>query len=304
MIDPNSLDLPSLWAHLSGDGRARRLLELARDEDLSDGRDLTATVMHSASRTADAALRAREQGVVSGLATLPLLAEVFETSLTITPVARDGDRASAGDTLAEIRGDLAELVTLERTMLNLLGKMCGVATMTARFVEHVRGTRASILDTRKTTPGLRAFEKYAVRCGGGRSHRLGLSDAVLIKDNHLAHLDTGALRDVIANAAQEAKERHDALFVEVEVDTMDQFAELLRVPEGLVDIALLDNMSLDQLRKGVALRDAERPGLLLEASGGVGLETVRGIAETGVDRISVGGLTRSAVALDLGLDID
>jgi nicotinate-nucleotide pyrophosphorylase (carboxylating) len=189
-------------------------------------------------------------------------------------------------------------------MLNLLGKMCGVASMTARFVEQVRGTRAAILDTRKTTPGLRAFEKYAVRCGGGRSHRLGLSDAVLIKDNHLAHLDTGSLRNVITAAAREAKERHDALFVEVEVDTMDQFAELLRVPDGLVDIALLDNMSLDQLRRGVKLRDAESPGLLLEASGGVGLDTVRGIAETGVDRISVGGLTRSAVSIDLGLDIN
>ncbi len=304
MIDPNSLDLPSLWAHLSGDGRARRLLELAREEDLSDGRDLTATVMHSESREATALLRARDGGVVSGLAALPMLAEVFGTSLAITPALRDGDRASSGDTLAELRGDLAQLVKLERTMLNLLGKMSGVATMTARFVERVRGTRAAILDTRKTTPGLRAFEKYAVRCGGGRSHRLGLSDAVLIKDNHLAHLDADGLREAVTGAAREAKERHDALFVEVEVDTMEQFAQLLRVPEGLVDIALLDNMSLDHLREAVSLRDANRPGLLLEASGGVGLDTVAGIAQTGVDRISVGGLTRSAVSLDLGLDID
>ncbi len=304
MIDPNSLDLPSLWTHLSRDGRARRLLELARDEDLSDGRDLTATVMHSETRQAKAVLRARDEGVVSGLAALPLLAEVFGTSLAITPALRDGDRVSSRDTLVELRGDLAQLVTLERTMLNLLGKMSGVATMTARFVDAVRGTKAAILDTRKTTPGLRAFEKYAVRCGGGRSHRLGLSDAVLIKDNHIAHLSGEALRDAVASAAREAKERHDALFVEVEVDTLDQFARLLEVDAGLVDIALLDNMSLEQLREAVGLRDAQNASLLLEASGGVGLDTVRGIAETGVDRISVGGLTRSAVSLDLGLDID
>lgn len=303
MIDPNSLELPSLWTRLSGDGRARRLLELARDEDLSEAGDLTARVMRSESRNAAALLRARDEGVVAGLAALPMLAEAFATSPAITPSLKDGDRFSKGETLVELRGDLAQLVTLERTMLNLLGRMCGVATLTARFVDAVRGTRAAILDTRKTTPGLRAFEKYAVRCGGGRSHRLGLWDAVLIKDNHLAHLSGSALREAVTIAAREARERHDTLFVEVEVDTLDQLAELLRVPEGLVDIALLDNMSLDQLRTGVAMRDAERPGLLIEASGGVSLSTVRGIAETGLDRISVGGLTHSAVALDLGLDI-
>lgn len=304
MTDPNTLDLAGFWEWLSRDGRARRLLELAREEDLDNSGDLTARVMGSSSRTATAMVRARAEGVAAGLASVPMLLEVFGGGLGVEVMTSDGQRFRAGDTLAVLTGDLASIVTVERTLLNLLGRMCGVATLTRRYVDEVAGTRARILDTRKTTPGLRAFEKYAVRCGGGTSHRLGLFDAVLIKDNHIAGLGGAELAARLTEAARAAKSDGRARFIEVEVDTPEQFTQVLAVERGLIDIALLDNMDTQALRDAVRRRDDAGSPLLLEASGGVRLDTVRAIAATGVDRISVGALTHSAVTVDLGLDID
>jgi nicotinate-nucleotide pyrophosphorylase (carboxylating) len=203
------------------------------------------------------------------------------------------------------------VLTAERLLLNFLGRLSGIATLTRRYVEAVVGTRARIYDTRKTTPGWRRLEKYAVRCGGGWNHRSGLFDAVLIKDNHLAVRSAspgGAAgytpAEAVARARRYAGDRAGEagcgeLIVEVEVDTLEQLAEVL--PAG-PDLVLLDNMSLDQLRQAVAYRDAVHAAIELEASGGVGLENVRALAETGVDRISVGALTHSAPSLDVALD--
>jgi nicotinate-nucleotide pyrophosphorylase (carboxylating) len=304
MIDPNTLGLDALWEHLARDGRARRLLELAREEDLANVGDVTADAMGAANDGVIAYVRARAPGVAAGLVCLSLLRDVFGNSVDITLNRNDGDPFASGDTLATIRGRLSDVVTIERTLLNLVGRMCGVATLTRRYVDAIAGSKARIVDTRKTTPGLRAFEKYAVRCGGGRSHRLGLYDAMLVKDNHIASIPLGRLTEELTNAARRAKERHDLMFVEVEVDSLAQFERVLAVASGLIDIALLDNMSPDTMREAARLRNESGSRLLLEASGGVRLETVRAIAETGVDRISVGALTHSAASLDLGLDID
>jgi nicotinate-nucleotide pyrophosphorylase (carboxylating) len=189
-------------------------------------------------------------------------------------------------------------------MLNFVGRLSGISTRTAEFVAAVAGTRAAVLDTRKTTPGLRALEKHAVRCGGGANHRIGLFDAMLVKDNHVAGLAPAAMAARVADAARRARARHALSFVEAECDDLEQFRAIVALPAGTVDIALLDNMGLDALRACVALRDASAPALKLEASGGVRLETVRAIAETGIDRISVGALTHSAPCLDVGLDIE
>jgi nicotinate-nucleotide pyrophosphorylase (carboxylating) len=207
----------------------------------------------------------------------------------------DGERAAAGAKLARVAGPAQAMLTAERVALNFVQRLSGIATLTARYVEAVRGTQAVILDTRKTTPGWRTLEKYAVRCGGGHNHRFGLFDRVLIKDNHLAAL-ADARPNPIAAAVQRARARYPQLAVEVEADTLEQAC--LAADAG-ADFVLLDNMTLDQLRDAVR-RLAGR--VKTEASGGVTLETVRAIAETGVEFISVGALTHSARAVDIGLD--
>jgi nicotinate-nucleotide pyrophosphorylase (carboxylating) len=227
------------------------------------------------------------------------------------PHVQDGDSVTAATAIATIRGSARDLLTSERTLLNLIGRMSGVATLTRRYVEAITGTKARIYDTRKTTPGWRRLEKYAVHCGGGRNHRLGLFDAVLIKDNHLAlgrqaGIDHGFTP---AQAVQRAKQfisetlaaetGTSEMIVEVEVDSLDQLRAVLAASP---DIVLLDNMTPAMLREAVALRDAAGSSAELEASGGVTLQTVREIAQSGVERISVGALTHSAVALDIGLD--
>jgi nicotinate-nucleotide pyrophosphorylase (carboxylating) len=220
------------------------------------------------------------------------------------PTTEDGQVVEVGTRLAEISGSVRDLLTAERPLLNVLCRLSGVATLTRRYVEAVQGTGTYIYDTRKTTPGWRRLEKYAVRCGGGRNHRTGLFDAVLIKDNHLAWAGVlpgeavrrarEFLREMLGNDHQA-----DSMIVEVEVDTLEQLSDALSTRPDLV---LLDNMSLDQLREAVARRNAAAPEVELEASGGVTLETVRAIAETGVERISVGALTHSAIGLDIALD--
>ena len=216
----------------------------------------------------------------------------------------DGDVVTAGQCLAELRGDVRDLLTAERLLLNFIGRLSGIASLTRTYVDAVQGTTARIYDTRKTTPGWRRLEKYAVRCGGGQNHRTGLFDAVLIKDNHLAL--AGVLPgEAVRRARQFLKDtlpadlHAESMIVEIEVDTLEQLDDALPASP---DIVLLDNMSLDQLCEAVAKRNTVNPSVQLEASGGVTLKTVRGIAETGVDRISVGALTHSAVSLDVGLD--
>lgn len=310
----NELNLPDLWAYLreraGGGGLVRRLLELARDEDMGpDGLDLTGMVtLGNDDETIEARVICREEGVVAGLAAVPDLLDVFGgAGVEWTPVVADGERVpQGGATLGTLRGRGREIVAVERTLLNLVGRLSGVATRTATFVGAVAGTRAAIVDTRKTTPGLRVLEKYAVRCGGGLSHRLGLYDAVLIKDNHAAGLDADAFGERVHAAASAARELSTpAAFVEVEVDRLDQLDRLFGIAHdepGLIDAVLLDNFEPADLVEAVTRRLRTHAGVLLEASGGVTLRSVRTIAETGVDRISVGGLTHHAVSLDVGLD--
>jgi nicotinate-nucleotide pyrophosphorylase (carboxylating) len=236
-------------------------------------------------------LRARAPGFVSGLALARAAFHALDPALAFTVTKPDGSIVANGDTIAEISGSARAILSAERVALNFMGRMSGIATLTARYVAAVAGTRAAIVDTRKTTPGLRAFEKYAVRCGGGRNHRIGLFDAILIKDNHI--IAASGLEKAIKAARDHAGH---ILKIEVEVDTLEQ---LERVLQHRVDAVLLDNMSPETLKKAVTMVAGRS---LTEASGGVNLDSVRDIAETGVDLISVGALTHSAPVLDLGLD--
>jgi nicotinate-nucleotide pyrophosphorylase (carboxylating) len=212
----------------------------------------------------------------------------------------DGSRMEKGTKLATVRGKMRSILTAERTALNFLQRLSGVATQTAKYVEQVAGLPCKLLDTRKTTPGWRLLEKYAVRMGGGTNHRMGLHDGVLIKDNHLAGLQIADGRLQIETAVRRARERYGkSVPIEVEVDTLEQLDAALAAGP---DIVLLDNMGPDVLREAVKRRDRAAKGVLLEASGGVTLATLREIASTGVDRVSVGALTHSAVAMDIGLD--
>ncbi len=305
-LDPNADSLDAFAQRLRETGLVRRLLELARDEDLGvPAHDWTGELMFSPHTERSVSLRARDGGVASGLVFLPDLIGVFAEpgEIECEVMFRDGDRIERGTTLATLTGNARAIVRLERPMLNLISRMCGIATLTARYVQIVKGTHAKICDTRKTTPGLRVFEKYAVRCGGGYTHRMGLHDALLIKDNHLAGMSPQEIATTLTSLAYTIHE-HDARlwFVQVEVDSLEQFARVLEVPVGVVDMVLLDNMTPRQLGEAVRLRDESGSGVLLEASGGVSLESVYGIARSGVDRISIGSLTHQARSLDLGLD--
>ena len=280
----------------------RQLVRLAVREDLSREQDLTTLSLVPQEARGAAAIVARKPGLAAGLAAARTALDEMQADLTWTPNLRDGDPLENGTELARLQGSVRDLLTCERTILNFLGRLCGVATLTRQYVSAVAGTKARIYDTRKTTPGWRRLEKYAVRLGGGTNHRTGLFDAVLIKDNHLAQAGLNP-REAVEQARRfllSAGYADTALpIVEIEVDTLDQFRLVLPVRP---DIVLLDNMSLEQLREAVALRDRVAPQVELEASGGIQLSTIRGVAETGVERISVGALTHSATNLDLGLD--
>ena len=276
---------------------AETLIALALAEDLSSVGDLTCAALIRPDEQAAVQVVARKDGILSGS---PIGRRVFarlDPSVRWKTHQRDGEHVTAGSAVATVIGPLRSLLIGERTMLNFMTHLSGIATLTRRFVDAVRGTRAEILDTRKTLPGWRLLEKYAVRCGGGTNHRMGLYDGVLIKDNHLAAWTES---DSIAAAVETARQRSPAgISIEVEVDTLDQLTDALR---GGPDIVLLDNMDVATLRQAVNMRDHTAPRVLLEASGGVTLETVAAIAQTGVERISVGGLTHSAPALDLAFD--
>jgi nicotinate-nucleotide pyrophosphorylase (carboxylating) len=274
----------------------RRLIDLALAEDFGFTGDRTSFATIPANTTSQAAFVARSVGVVAGLPVAAMVCAAVDPSLVFTQSVPDGTRTDRGTTLATVAGPLRSILAAERTALNFLQRLSGVASLTRKFVDAAAGFRAQMLDTRKTTPGWRLVEKYAVRCGGGVNHRIGLYDGILIKDNHLAGLGGDVRRAVEAARAYPG---NAGLPVEVEVDTLKQLEVALAVR---ADIVLLDNMTLEQLRTAVARRDAVATDVRLEASGNVNLTTVRDIAATGVDRISVGAITHSAPALDIGLD--
>jgi nicotinate-nucleotide pyrophosphorylase (carboxylating) len=262
-------------------------------EDLGMGGDITTEATVPAGTRASGVIAARKAGTVAGVQLAAAAFKTIDPFVEFEVVAGDGERVEAGGIIARVKGDARALLTAERTALNFLGRLSGIATLTARYVSAIAGTHARIVDTRKTTPGQRALEKFAVRCGGGVNHRFGLFDAVLIKDNHIVAAGGvgAALQRARAHAGHMVK-------VEIEVTSLDELDDALQLDP---DAVLLDNMPLEMLKAAVA----EVAGrVVTEASGGVNLETVRAIAETGVDHISVGALTHSAPVLDIGLDFD
>ncbi len=290
---------------------ARQLIRLAVREDLSNQQDWTTLATVGGELKSSAAIVARQSGVVAGIGVVTAVFHEMNISADVDLFVTDGDELVPGTELCSINALSRDLLTAERTILNFLGRMCGVATQAATYVQLLENTSAKVYDTRKTTPGWRRLEKYAVRCGGGQNHRTGLFDAILIKDNHLAanahqngiENSQAAVVDVLSKARQFLEslgaDRVANTPIEIEVDTLSQLAAALPCHP---DIVLLDNMTLEELRQAVALREQLSPETQLEASGGITFKTLSDIGKTGVDRISVGALTHSAINLDLGLD--
>ncbi len=275
----------------------RRLVELALEEDVGRG-DLTSQAVIPERLPGQAVFVARTAGIVAGLPAAAMVFAILDPRIQFAALLADGSAVQAGTRLATVKGTMRSILTGERSALNFLQHLSGVATQTRRYVDAVAGLKCKVLDTRKTLPGWRLLEKYAVRCGGGHNHRIGLFDGVLIKDNHLWAL--GQDRKEIRQAVEAARAIHGTeVPLEIEVDNLTELDEALRCHP---DIVLLDNMPPDQMREAVRLREERAPAVQLEASGGVTLATVRAIAETGVDRVSVGALTHSAPALDIALD--
>jgi nicotinate-nucleotide pyrophosphorylase (carboxylating) len=289
----------------------RQIIRLAIREDLGRGVDLTTVALIPRDACGAADLIVRRPGVFVGLRAAQLVIDEMQLDVTCQTECTDGTTVDGKTAVARLEGSARDLLTAERILLNLVGRLSGVATLTSQYVAAISGTHARVYDTRKTTPGWRRLEKYAVRCGGGSNHRTGLFDAVLIKDNHLAQAASAAAAQEKlspADAVTKAREFLSQFFpgpdaphipVEIEVDTLDQLVAVLPLNP---DIILLDNMSVEQLRSAVALRDTSGATSDLEASGGIHLTTIRAVAETGVERISVGALTHSAIALDVALD--
>ncbi|MGH6793333.1 MAG: carboxylating nicotinate-nucleotide diphosphorylase [Methyloceanibacter sp.] len=267
-----------------------RAVAAALAEDLGSAGDITTDAIVSTESQGEAEIVVRQPGVIAGLDLAEATFKALDPEASFVRVVQDGGKVAAGTTIARISGKTRALLTAERTALNFLGRLSGIATLTASYVAAVEGTGARIACTRKTTPGLRVLEKYAVRAGGGVNHRFGLYDAVLVKDNHIAAV--GGL----ANALQGLRERVGQVRIEVEVDTLEQLEEALQFP---IDAVLLDNMAAATLKKATALAKGR---VATEASGGVTLQTVREIAETGVELISVGALTHSPRNLDSSLE--
>ena len=288
----------------------RPLIELARDEDLR-GDDVTSRLMVPADRIGVGTLMQREVGVACGLPVVEMVCRAYDERLRVELIPGfhmeviEGRFSDARQTpLLRLRGPMRSLLSAERVILNFLQHLSGVATHTHRFVRRIAGTQAKIYDTRKTIPGMRLLDKYAVRCGGGFNHRVGLYDGLLIKDNHLAAVPTRELADYLSKVVAQTRSEDPSRLIEIEVDRLDQMREVLKV-DG-VQVILLDNMDCPTMEQGVQLRDraGSKGQVELEASGGVTLETVRSIAATGVERIAVGAVTHSAPALDIGLDVE
>ena len=271
-----------------------QIVRKALEEDLGPSmQDITSELTIPASAEARAVINARQSGILAGLVAGLSAFTLLNPEFDITIHAADGDLLDAGQAIATIQGPARELMTGERTALNMIGHLSGIATQTAKYVDAIKGTGATITDTRKTLPGLRALQKYAVTQGGGNNHRFGLYDAIMIKDNHIAI--AGSIEDALKNTALL---KGHTMTIEIEVDTLKQLEQVLAA--GSADIVLLDNMDIETLQEAVTMAKGH---LITEASGGVTLETVKAIAETGVDMISVGALTHSVTNLDIGLDM-
>ena len=276
---------------------AVQLIQMAFAEDLSTAGDLTCQALIGLEQSATVQVVSRKVGILSGSPIGRMVFEKLDPHVNWQAQCRDGDRVGSGTVIASVSGPLRSLLTGERTMLNFMTHLSGIATVTGKYVAAAAGTRAKVMDTRKTLPGWRLLEKYAVRCGGGTNHRMGLYDGVLIKDNHLA---AWTLSANIADAVRAARSKSPSgISIEVEVDTIEQLKDAL---QGNPDIVLLDNMTVEQFKEAVELRDKLAPKVLLEASGGITLDRIPAIAYTGIERISVGALTHSAPALDLAFD--
>jgi len=282
-VSPPALSLPRYLVE--------QAVATALEEDLGGVGDITTNTIIPPDAQGDASIIVRKPGVIAGLDLAAASFRSLDPDVRFTRIVEDGGKVEAGATIARIAGKTRALLTGERTALNFFGRLSGIATLTAAYVAAVEGTHAKIVETRKTTPGLRALEKYAVRCGGGTNHRFGLYDAVLVKDNHIAA--AGGLAEAL-NAVRTAVGH--LVKIEVEVDTLDQLEKVLRFP---IDAVLLDNMDAGTLKRAIALVKGR---VITEASGGVTLESVREIAKTGVDLISVGALTHSARSLDSSLE--
>lgn len=279
---------------------ATKLIDLGLAEDFQGVGDLTSSSVVDASATAEIRVVARRNGVLAGAPIAEMVFNRIDPSVIWRTRIADCTQLTPGAVVATVSGPVRSLLTGERTALNFLTHLSGIATLTRQFVDAVAGTRAQILDTRKTLPGYRVLQKYAVRAGGGTNHRMGLYDGILIKDNHLAYRGSADVSNRIAEAVTAARSSAPTgIPIEIEVDSLDQLRQALAVSP---DIVLLDNMNPEQLRDAIAIRDKVASQTQLEASGGVTLANVAEIAATGVDRISIGALTHSAPALDLAFD--
>ncbi|TWT65124.1 Nicotinate-nucleotide pyrophosphorylase [carboxylating] [Allorhodopirellula solitaria] len=289
----------------------RQLVRLAIAEDLDVAVDWTTIAMIDAERRGACEIVSRAHGIAAGIALTPWIIDEFDAELTTELLVDEGDAFTPGTPLVRLSGSARDLLTSERVTLNLLSRLCGIATITRCYVDKLAGTNARLYDTRKTTPGMRRLEKYAVRCGGGHNHRTGLFDGFLIKDNHLALGGSSESQDSAQLSPIEAAGRAVAMrggmmnqlvapsIVEIEVDRLDQMETVL---SSGIDIILLDNFSLEDLRSAVSKRDAAAVPVELEASGNITIDTIADVAGTGVDRISSGALTHQATSLDLGMD--
>jgi nicotinate-nucleotide pyrophosphorylase (carboxylating) len=289
---------------------AEPIVKLAAHEDVPEPDLVDARMIIDKRLQGEAVIQANSEGVIAGGWLLGQIAMHYSKSLSVTLLVKDGTVLKSGDRVATIKGPVSAIVMAERVFLNFLSRLSGIATLTWRCAQSVSGTHAVVTDTRKTMPGYRILDKYAVQCGGGKNHRLGLCDGVMIKDNHISAMSgVSGISRMVARVRSQMEKKEVRLPIWVEIDHLEQLGEAM---DGRPDVILLDNMSLQQLRTAVGMRDAwyraqggegERATPLLEASGGVDLSNIGDVARTGVDRIAVGALTHSAPALDLGLDL-
>jgi nicotinate-nucleotide pyrophosphorylase (carboxylating) len=273
------------------ESRTKDLIRLALAEDIGKG-DLTSEALVNRGLSGKAVIVAKQEGILAGLEIAQLVFKTVDPKIVFTPLVKDGRRIKKGDKICLVQGKIKSILSAERTALNFLQRLGGIATLTAEYVEKVKGTKAKILDTRKTTPGLRFLEKYAVRMGSGENHRMGLFDMILIKENHIR------VAGGISEAMKKARSGHPRKRIEIEVRDLDEVREAV---ESKPDWIMLDNMRIQEMKRAVRIIRSSDPDIKIEASGGVNLRNVREVALTGIDFISVGALTHSAPALDLSL---